>query len=158
MLTCRARSFFLELLGSEKVVPFLSSSMLSSMRGVLSYLLARIRSFGYAITGIFTLFRTQANAQIHLLAIVLISLLGIFLHLSVMEWCAILICMALVLMAEAINTAIEFVVDLVSPDPHPLAGKAKDVAAGAVLLSVIMCAVVWGLIFVPKLLTLAQLS
>jgi len=109
-------------LESEKVESLFSSSILPFMRGVMSYLLARIRSFGYAIAGIFTLFRTQANAQIHLLAVVLISVLGIFLHLSVMEWCAILICMALVLMAEAINTAIEYVVDLVSPDPHPLAG------------------------------------
>ncbi|MCB0844787.1 MAG: diacylglycerol kinase family protein [Bacteroidetes bacterium] len=117
-----------------------------------SYLLARIHSFGYAFKGIYTLFVTQPNAQIHLLAIVVISLMGWFLGLSATEWCLIIICMAMVLMAEGINTAIEFIVDLVSPDHHPLAGKAKDVGAAAVLLSVIICGIVWGIIYIPKIM------
>ncbi|MDX2248978.1 MAG: diacylglycerol kinase family protein [Bacteroidia bacterium] len=121
---------------------------------MVAYLRSRIRSFVYAFQGIITLFRTQANAQIHLLAVILISLLGGFLNLSAIEWCIILLCMALVLVAEGINTALEFLTDLVSPDPHPLAGKAKDVAAGAVLISVIFCAVIWGIIFLPKIAAL----
>ncbi len=116
----------------------------------MSYIKSRIRSFGYAINGIFFLFRTQANAQIHLLAVVLITALGLWLGLSGTEWCLITLCMGLVIALEAVNTAIEQVVDLASPEHHPLAGKAKDVAAGAVLLSVIFCAVVWGIIFLPK--------
>ncbi|MEZ4777379.1 MAG: diacylglycerol kinase family protein [Bacteroidia bacterium] len=124
------------------------------MSAIANYLRSRIRSFGYAFKGIATLFRTQANAQIHLLAVLVISLLGWYLGLNATEWCLILICMALVLVAEGMNTALEFLTDLVSPDPHPLAGKAKDVAAGAVLISVIFCAVVWGIIFIPKILTL----
>jgi len=115
------------------------------------FLRSRIRSFGYAFRGIATLFREQVNARIHLLAVILITALGWWLGLSVGEWCDIFICMALVIMAEAINTAIEYLVDLASPEYHVLAGKAKDVAAAAVLLSVIFCAMVWALIFVPKL-------
>jgi len=121
------------------------------MAGFSSYLQKRIKSFGYAFKGIATLFKSEANAQIHVLALVVISLMGFWLGLSALEWCAILICMALVLCAEAMNTALEALTDLVSPDPHPLAGKAKDVAAGAVLLSVIFCGIVWGIIFLPKL-------
>jgi diacylglycerol kinase (ATP) len=112
---------------------------------------SRVRSFGYAFQGIATLFREQVNARIHLLAVALITPLGLWLGLSLPEWCDIVICMGLVITAEAFNTALEYLVDLVSPDHHALAGKAKDVGAAAVLLSVIFCAVVWALIFVPKL-------
>ncbi|MEZ4830171.1 MAG: diacylglycerol kinase family protein [Bacteroidia bacterium] len=121
------------------------------MSPIRTYLMSRIRSFGYAFKGIATLFRTQANAQIHLLAVVVISLLGWYLGINAIEWCIILICMALVLVTEGVNTAIEFLTDLVSPEPHPLAGKAKDVAAGAVLISVIFCGIVWGIIFLPRI-------
>ena len=78
--------------------------------------------------------------------------MGYFLQLSATEWCLIMICMALVLTAEALNTAIEYLTDLASPEFHPLAGKAKDVAAGSVLIAVIICGGVWGIIFLPKLL------
>ena len=125
------------------------------MAKITTYLMGRVRSFGYAFKGIYTLFSTQPNAQIHLLAVLVISLLGWFLGLSPLEWCAIIICMGIVLLAEGINTAIEFIVDLASPDFHPLAGKAKDVGAGAVLLSVIFCGIVWGIIYIPKIMLLA---
>lgn len=121
------------------------------MASIKSYLQKRIKSFGYAFKGIATLFKTEAHAQVHLVALIVISLMGFWLSLNPTEWCLILICIALVLCAEAINTALEALTDLVSPDPHPLAGKAKDIAAGAVLLSVIFCGVVWGIIFLPKL-------
>ncbi len=115
------------------------------------YFTKRIKSFEYAFKGIATLFTTQPNAQIHLLAIIVIVSMGIYLRLAPWEWCAITICIAMVLVSEAINTAIEFLIDLVSPDYHPLAGKAKDVAAAAVLMSVIICGIVWGIIYIPKL-------
>ena len=117
----------------------------------MSYFKARIRSFTYAFRGIYLLFASQANARIHLLAVGIIVAMGVWLGLSVTEWCLIILCMALVLLAEGMNTAIEFLTDLVSPEYHPLAGKAKDAAAGAVLLSVLICGVVWGMIFLPKL-------
>lgn len=121
-----------------------------------NYLVGRIKSFGFAFKGIAILFRTQANAQIHAVAIVLISIIGYLFHLSTIEWCLLIVCMAMVLMAEAINTALEFLVDLVSPEYHELAGKVKDVAAGAVLLSVIFCGIVWGIIHIPKIMLLLQ--
>lgn len=118
---------------------------------VRTYLNKRVKSFSYAFNGINILLRTQPNAQIHIIATLLIILSGQWLGLSSVEWCMIIICIALVLMAEAINTALEYLVDLVSPQYHPLAGKVKDVAAGAVLLSVIICGVVWGIIYIPKI-------
>lgn len=118
---------------------------------MLDFIIKRIRSFRYAIQGIFDLFLSQGNAQVHLLAVVVIVGLGLYLGLSAVEWCLILICMALVLSLEAMNTAVEYIVDLVSPELHPLAGKAKDVAAAAVLLAVMVCGVVWGIIFLPKI-------
>lgn len=123
---------------------------------MLAFILKRIRSFRYAIQGIFDLFLSQGNAQVHLLAVVVIVGLGLYLGLSAVEWCLILICMALVLSLEAMNTAVEYIVDLISPELHPLAGKAKDVAAAAVLLAVMVCGVVWGIIFLPKIAILMK--
>jgi diacylglycerol kinase (ATP) len=118
---------------------------------MLEFFKKRVRSFVYAFRGIWTFFSTEVHPKIHLLALVIISLMGWWLGLSALEWCLIVLCFALVLMAEAFNTALEFLVDLVSPDYHELAGKAKDVAAGAVLITVILCGIVWGIIFLPKL-------
>lgn len=115
------------------------------------FIIGRIRGFGYAFQGLFYLIRSQKNAQIHLLAIAVIGIWGYYLDLEKWEWCAIFISMGLVLALEAINTAIECVVDLVSPKYHELAGRAKDVGAAAVLISVLFCGVVWGIIFLPKI-------
>lgn len=119
---------------------------------ITTYLKKRLKSFVYAFKGIGILFKTQPNAQIHLLGVLVITVLGFALGLSRTEWCLIIICIALVLLAEAINTALEFLTDLTSPDIHPLAEKTKDVAAGGVLLSVIICGIVWGIIYIPKLI------
>ncbi|MEM6262577.1 MAG: diacylglycerol kinase family protein [Bacteroidota bacterium] len=115
------------------------------------FILARIKSFEFAIKGILWLFRSQGNAQVHLLALIGIIGMGLWVNLASWEWCCILLCMGMVLVAEAINTAIEHVTDLASPEYHQLAGRAKDVAAGAVLLAVLFCGGVWGIIFLPKL-------
>ncbi len=100
-----------------------------------NYLQRRVRSFGHAFKGIATLFLSQAHAKIHLVATVLVILLGIWLGLEWAEWAMVTVAITLVWVAEAMNTAIEFVVDLASPDWHALAGKAKDVAAGGVLIA-----------------------
>lgn len=118
------------------------------------FLRKRINSFGYAFKGIATFFKEEAHPKIHVLAIFVISLMGYWLALSGTEWCLILICFAIVVVAEAFNSALERLVDLASPEYHPLAGKAKDIAAGAVLLGVILCGIVWGIIFIPKLYAL----
>lgn len=114
----------------------------------------RIDSFGFAFKGVATLFKTQPNARIHLMAILLVTVAGFLLKVSTAEWCFIVMSFAMVLAAEAINTAVEFVVDLTSPDYHPLAGKAKDVAAAAVLITAIGASLIGFIIFLPKLLVL----
>jgi diacylglycerol kinase (ATP) len=116
----------------------------------------RIQSFGFAIKGLKTLFQTQANARIHALAIVVVTVLGFYFNLESSEWRSVVLAFAMVISTEAMNTAVEFVVDLVSPDYHPLAGKAKDVAAAAVLMAAIGAVVIGLLIFLPKILFLLQ--
>lgn len=109
----------------------------------------RIDSFRYAFQGLADLFRTQPNARIHLLATAVALALGWYFEVSRMEWVAIIICIALVLAMEAVNTALEYLTDLVSPEFNPLAGKVKDVAAAAVLLAAIGAVIVGLKIFVP---------
>jgi diacylglycerol kinase len=116
----------------------------------------RLDSFGFAFKGIATLIQTQENARIHLMAALTVTILGFLLKISTNEWCFIIFAFAMVLAAEAFNTAIEFIVDLVSPNYHPLAGKAKDVAAAAVLLTALGAAIVGMIIFVPKLWSFIQ--
>lgn len=79
---------------------------------------------------------------------------GLWLRLSRMEWALVTLCIALVLALEAVNTALEYLTDLVSPHYHPLAGKAKDVAAGAVLLGALGAVVTGLLIFGPKIVAI----
>lgn len=107
----------------------------------------RLRSFKYAFQGIFTLYRTQPNAQIHFLATVLVIGLGFYKGLNTSEWAIITICIGMVTAMEAMNTALEFLADKVSPEYDALIGKAKDIAAGAVLITAIAAAIVAGLIF-----------
>jgi diacylglycerol kinase len=121
-----------------------------------SYFQQRLRSFGYAFQGVATLFRTQPHARIHLLATVLVLGLAVFFGVKTWEWAVLIGCMTLVLAAEAFNTSIEFLTDLVSPEYHPLAGKAKDTAAAAVLLCAFGAAVVGVLVFWPYLAVLLE--
>ena len=117
-----------------------------------SYLTGRLRSFGHALRGLKVLVQTQHNARIHAVATALVVAAGALLRISPNDWALIALAVACVWAAEALNTAIEFVVDLVSPDRHPLAAKAKDVAAGAVLVAAIGAAVVGAIVFGPHIL------
>ncbi|MDD5183629.1 MAG: diacylglycerol kinase family protein [Paludibacter sp.] len=110
----------------------------------------RIKSFGFAGRGIYSVIKSEFNMKIHITIGILVFICGFIFDISLTEWLLCLLCFGLVLGAEMINTAIENVVDLVSPDQHPLAGKAKDAAAGAVLICAIISAVIGLLIFVPK--------
>jgi len=114
---------------------------------------ARYRAFFYASRGLGLLLATQWNARIHLLAAVLVLLFGFLLGLAPWEWCAVFFAIAIVWITEALNTALEFLVDLVSPMRQPLAGKVKDVAAGAVLIASLMAVAVGAIIFVPKIVS-----
>lgn len=109
----------------------------------------RIKSFGYAFKGIASLIRKEHNAWIHCTAIVLVTLAGFHFGITPTEWCMVVLCFGLVLAAEGFNTAIERLVDLVSPDFHPIAGDVKDVAAGAVLVCAIAAAIVGMIVFIP---------
>ena len=112
----------------------------------------RSASFRYAINGLTNMFKSEPNARIHAIAATMAVLAGFFFQISRMEWIAVVLCIALVLSLEALNTAIEHLTDLVSPGINPLAGKAKDVAAAAVLLGAIGSVLVATLIFLPKIM------
>ncbi len=110
----------------------------------------RIQSFGYAGRGIGLVVSKEANMKIHLAVAVLVVMAGFYFQISIAEWIACLFCFGLVFTTEMINTAIENVVDLASPKQHELARNAKDIAAGAVLVSAIVSAAIGLIIFVPK--------
>lgn len=110
-----------------------------------------IKSFGYALSGVAYTTKTQLNFQIHLAAILLVGAAGWYFHLAIGEWLWIVLAIGLVLVAELLNTAIEILVDLVSPGFNEQAGKVKDVAAGAVVIAAIIAVVIGLLIFIPKL-------
>jgi diacylglycerol kinase len=114
----------------------------------------RINSFQFAIQGLGDLVKSQPNARIHLMVGIAVLAAGYFCRISKYDWIAVILCMALVISLEAVNTALEYLTDLVSPQYHPLAGKAKDVAAAAVLIAAMGAVVVGLLIFVPYLLPL----
>lgn len=114
----------------------------------------RLRSVKYAVHGIRIMLGTQQNAWIHAAATVAVVGAGLFFRLTVAEWCWIVLSIAAVWTAEALNTAFEFLTDVASPTFHPIAGQAKDVAAGAVLLTAIAAIVIGTLIFGPKIVDL----
>ena len=116
-----------------------------------------IKPFRYAIAGVVAAVKGERNMRIHVVAAIAAISLGAWLGLLAYEWAIIIICIALVMSLECLNTAIEAAVDLASPELHPLAKKAKDCAAGAVLLVAIGSAAVGCVIFVPKLLRLFTL-
>lgn len=111
---------------------------------------SRRASFGHAVGGLGVLWR-QPNARIHWAAAALAVLLGAGLGIDRLEWMLIGVCITLVLGAEALNTALELVVDLASPQWHALARDAKDVAAAGVLICSIGALLVGLLVFGPRL-------
>ena len=113
-----------------------------------------MKSFAVAGKGITTALKNELHLRVHLLAAVLVVLAGWLLHISSTEWMFLLMCMGGVITAELFNTAIEKLVDLVSPEYNTKAGFIKDVAAGAVLISAMIAALVGFIIFIPKLIAL----
>ncbi len=113
-------------------------------------IIARAKSFRHAIRGIGVIFKTQHNAWVHAAVAVTVTVLGFAFHITEAEWGLLVLSMASVLAAEGFNTALEIDMDLTSPDYHPYARDTKDVAAGAVLLTVIGAVVVGLIIFLPK--------
>ena len=114
----------------------------------------RIRSFGYAFNGLRLMLMTQRNAQIHAGAAAVAVALGVLCDLSRVEWAVLVLTIAAVWAAEALNTAFEALCDVASPGVHPQVKRAKDIAAGAVLVCAIAAVAVAALILAPKLLAM----
>lgn len=116
-----------------------------------SFFVSRVHSFRHAFRGWFYALRTQRNAWIHSGIATIVLLLGVWLRLSALDWAVIILTIAMVFAAEFMNTAIEAVVDLASPDNHPLAKISKDVGAAAVLVAALAAILVGLLILGPPL-------
>ncbi len=112
----------------------------------------RLRSFQFAWRGIAAVVRSQHSAWIHAAAAVLAVGLGFYTGLGRAEWALVTLAITMVWTAEGLNTAVEALGDAVSRDDHPMVGRAKDAAAGAVLIAAVGAAVIGALVFVPRLL------
>lgn len=110
-----------------------------------------VHAFGCAGSGVLYALRTQRNMKIHGAVAVIAIVLGIAFAIDAASWLAIIICIALVFAAECLNTALESVVDLVSPGYHELARRAKDCAAGAVFICALAAVLVAAVVFIPPI-------
>ena len=113
----------------------------------------RLASFGHAVRGVWAALRSEVHLRFHAVATVVVIGLGFHFGITRVEWALVALAAAGVWTAELMNTAIEALTDLASPAYHPLAGKAKDVAAGAVLIAALGAVVVGGLVFGPYLIS-----
>lgn len=119
-------------------------------------LAGRLQSFRYAARGIRLMLQSQHNAWLHAIASCAVGIIGGLFVLSAAEWCWIVLAIMAVWSAEALNTALEFLADVASPEFHPLVGKAKDVAAGAVLIAAAGALIIGILVLGPHFLSLAR--
>lgn len=113
-----------------------------------------IDSFRYAFVGVSTVFKEERNMRFHVFSTIMVIIVSYMLSLSLQEWLWMLLVSFLVLVMEIWNTVIENAIDLVTPDYHPLAKKAKDMAAAAVLFTSIFALIVGALILLPKMIAL----
>ncbi|MDO4806080.1 MAG: diacylglycerol kinase family protein [Coriobacteriales bacterium] len=111
------------------------------------------RSFLFAMQGFRMAIKTERNIKVMLFGGAAAIIAGIVLRLDLVSWAIVLLCCGAVIAAELLNTAVETIVDLVSPEYHPLAGRAKDISAGAVWALCVVVAVVGLLVFANALLT-----
>ncbi len=110
------------------------------------------KSFGFAAKGIVRLIQSEQNARTHLVATFVVIIFGVLFRINSHEWILVILAVALVWAAEAFNTAIERLVDMISPEKRPQAGLIKDIAAGGVLFCSIAAFLVGVLIFLPKII------
>lgn len=109
----------------------------------------RIQSFFYAGKGVFKMLMYEHNAWIHFAASVIVVSAGLYFDINSYDWCFLVLAMVAVWTAEALNTALELLCDVTVPDFHPLISQAKDVAAGAVLISAVGAVIIGAFIFWP---------
>ena len=118
----------------------------------MKFLKSRLISFRHAIIGWQHVVKTQENAWIHLVATILVIILAVWLKISLYGWIGLLLVIGIVWISEFLNTALEVIVDLASPERHPLAKVGKDVGAAAVLISASIAVIIGLLILSPRLL------
>lgn len=123
--------------------------MLTRLR---NFIVSRFNSFKFAFKGWAYVLRTQKNAWIHLAATTLVIAVGVWLGISRYEWAIILLVIGIVWIAEFLNTSLESILDIASPERHPLARIAKDVGAAAVLIAAVVAIAVGLIILGPPLL------
>lgn len=111
-----------------------------------------IKSFLFAFNGFKICFSSEINFRIHVVAAITAAAAGIWLHISNCEWLALLLCIALVISLEMLNTAIETLCNFITLNHHYKIGKIKDVAAGAVFVAAVISVVCSAIIFIPKLI------
>lgn len=117
-------------------------------------IIARLKSTTHAMRGLNIFFRSTHNSWLHIFFAVLAVYLGFILHISNIEWIAIIFAIGLVLVAEILNTAFEIDINLTCPEYHPYARDTKDVAAGAVLVAVLIAGTIGLIIFAPKIVSI----
>ncbi len=115
-------------------------------------ILQRIKSFKYAFEGYHYLFKEEHNSRVHLFFTVLVIILGFVFRIDYLEWIAVLFAIALVIITEILNTAIEKIADFISPERNVKIKIIKDLAAAAVFTSAIISVVIGLIIFIPKLI------
>jgi diacylglycerol kinase (ATP) len=120
-------------------------------RGARTALDGRLRSVRFALRGVAAIVRSQPNARIHVLATLAVVALGVWLGIPRGDWALLVVCVGLVWSAEGLNTALEALCDRTSPEFHPLVARAKDAAAGGVLLASLAAAVAGLLLLGPPL-------
>ena len=111
----------------------------------------QLRSFGYAWKGIRCCIGKEQNLSFHLIATVVTVIAGFLLEITRIDWMIVILCIGVVIAAELFNSAIEKLVDLVSPERHPIAGQVKDIAAGAVLVCAATAAIIGLIVFIRYL-------
>ncbi|HEY1041186.1 MAG TPA: diacylglycerol kinase family protein [Candidatus Paceibacterota bacterium] len=116
----------------------------------------RFQSLTHASRGLWVLVRTQHNFWVHIAVSIVVIILGCYFKVNTAEWAILIFSMGFVMASEAFNSAIEIDIDLTSPDFHPYARDTKDVAAGAVLIAFITSAVIYAIVFIPRLITMAK--
>lgn len=112
----------------------------------------RVWSFVHASNGLKILIKEEHNARVHIVAAILVAIIGLLLEIDKTEWFIIIILIGLVISLELINSAIENICDLVSPEYNEFVKKAKDLSAAAVLISAAIAVTIGSLIFIPKIL------
>lgn len=117
----------------------------------MKFIKSRLQSIGHAVAGWWHVIRTQKNAWIHTSATFLVIVIATWLRLAPRDWAVLLMAIAIVWTAEFLNTALEIVVDLASPDIHPMAKAGKDVGAAAVLIAATTAAIIGFLVMGPPL-------